>query len=159
MSGRPGRDAGMATGPALVRFEVYVRLDVDGKTFSVPFRVLEYRKPEFTVSVTPEKRAYLTGEEVRAKVRLEYAFGGPVAGAPVTWEVVRVPRDFAPSAVDDEPSDVVESADAQVALPLGESALDPPVERHLQLRSGVAARTDLVQRNGDSRTLVQRLAA
>jgi len=35
MSGRPGRDAGMATTPALVRFEVFVRLEVDGEPFSM----------------------------------------------------------------------------------------------------------------------------
>ena len=35
MSGRRGREAGMAAGPTLVRFEVYVRLEVDGEPFSM----------------------------------------------------------------------------------------------------------------------------
>ena len=35
MSGRPRRGPGMATGPALVRFEVFVRLEVDGEPFSM----------------------------------------------------------------------------------------------------------------------------
>jgi len=35
MSGRSGRDAGMAAPPSLVRFEVYVRLEVDGEPFSM----------------------------------------------------------------------------------------------------------------------------
>ena len=33
MSDRPVRDAGMAASPALVRYEVYVRLDVNGEPF------------------------------------------------------------------------------------------------------------------------------
>ena len=78
-----------------------VRVDVDDRSFAGSFAVLEYRKPEFTVAVVPEKPSYATGQSVAATVRLTYAFGGPVAQAPVTWEVVRVPRDFTPSAVDD----------------------------------------------------------
>ncbi|HVG93453.1 MAG TPA: MG2 domain-containing protein, partial [Planctomycetota bacterium] len=78
-----------------------VRIDVEDRSFSGAFRVLEYRKPEFLVAVTPEKPSYRTGDEVKAVVRLTYAFGGPVVGAPVEWEVVRVARDFTPSAVDD----------------------------------------------------------
>ena len=35
MSGRAGRDAGMTENPALVRFEVFVRLEVDGEPFSM----------------------------------------------------------------------------------------------------------------------------
>lgn len=78
-----------------------LRIVVDERTFSGAFRVLEYRKPEFTVAVTPEKPSYKTGDEVKATVRLTYTFGGPVGKAPVAWQVTRVPRDFSPSAVDD----------------------------------------------------------
>jgi|GEM_PF-1769495 len=78
-----------------------IRVVVDERTFAGTFRVLEYRKPEFTVAVTPGKPSYKTGEEGKATVRLAYTFGGPVVGAPVAWQVTRVPRDFAPSSVDD----------------------------------------------------------
>ncbi len=78
-----------------------VRLRVDDKTFDGRFHVLAYRTPEFAVTVTPGKPSYRTGDEVAATVRLAYLFGGPVVGAPVRWEVVRVPRDFTPTAVDD----------------------------------------------------------
>jgi len=78
-----------------------IHLDVDGRSFPGAFRVLEYRKPEFTVEVLPGKPSYATGEEVKATVRLRYTFGGAVAGAPVEWQVTRVPRDFTPSAVND----------------------------------------------------------
>jgi uncharacterized protein YfaS (alpha-2-macroglobulin family)/TolA-binding protein len=78
-----------------------VRVDVDNLSFAGKFAVLEYRKPEFTLTVEPGKPSYATGEEVKATVRLRYAFGGPVTAAPVMWEVQRVARDFTPSAVDD----------------------------------------------------------
>jgi len=78
-----------------------VRIDVDNQSFSGPFRVLEFRKPEFSLEVVPGKPSYPTGEEVKATVRLRYGFGGPVVGAPVRWQVTRVPHDFAPSSVND----------------------------------------------------------
>lgn len=78
-----------------------VRVVVDERTFAGTFRVLEYRKPEFTVTVTPAKPSYKTGEEGKATIKLAYTFGGPVVNAPVAWQITRVPRDFAPSAVDD----------------------------------------------------------
>ena len=78
-----------------------VRLDVEGRSFPGTFRVLEYRKPEFTLTVDPAKPSYRTGETVEAKVRLKYAFGGAVVGAPLEWQVVRMPHDFTPSAVND----------------------------------------------------------
>ena len=58
-----------------------VRVVVDDRTFAGTFRVLEYRKPEFTVTVTPGKPSYKTGEEGKATVKLAYTFGGPVAVA------------------------------------------------------------------------------
>lgn len=78
-----------------------VRVVVEERTFAGTFRVLEYRKPEFTVTVTPAKPSYKTGEEGKATIKLAYTFGGPVVNAPVAWQITRVPRDFAPSAVDD----------------------------------------------------------
>ena len=99
-------DAGTFTGTFALDGEAplgdwTVRLEVDDRTFGGRFRVLEYRKPEFTVSVVPARPSYRTGDEAKATVRLAYTFGGPVVGAPVQWTVVRVPRDFTPSAVDD----------------------------------------------------------
>jgi tetratricopeptide (TPR) repeat protein len=78
-----------------------VRIDVDNLTFTGPFRVLEFKKPEFSLEVVPGKPSYPTGEEVKATIRLRYGFGGPVVGSPVRWQVTRVPHDFAPSAVND----------------------------------------------------------
>jgi uncharacterized protein YfaS (alpha-2-macroglobulin family) len=63
--------------------------------------VAAYRKPHFKITVTPVKRAFTGRETVRMRVRAEYYFGGPVAGAEVMGAVYVRPewREFSP---DDE---------------------------------------------------------
>ena len=46
-----------------------VRVDVDNRSFTGPFRVLEFKKPEFSLEVVPGKPSYPTGEEVKATIR------------------------------------------------------------------------------------------
>ena len=70
-------------------------------TWDGTFEVQEFRKPEFTVAVTPAKPVYLTGETVHATLELRYAFGGAVADAPVRYEVWRLPRVFEATAAED----------------------------------------------------------
>lgn len=53
------------------------------------FRVEEYKKPEFTVTVEPDKPSYKVGERIRAKIHGEYYFGGAVADAQATYVVHR----------------------------------------------------------------------
>lgn len=53
------------------------------------FSVAAYRKPTYTVTVTPEKPSYVRGEKGRFKVKVEYYFGGPVPGAKVEAYVYR----------------------------------------------------------------------
>jgi hypothetical protein len=59
------------------------------------FRVAEYRKPEVRVSVDFGGAAPVLGQKVKARIRAEYYFGGPTAGADVEWSVGRAwaPRD------------------------------------------------------------------
>lgn len=45
--------------------------------------VAAYRKPTYTISVTPEKPSYVRGDRVRMKVKAEYYFGGPVPDAKI----------------------------------------------------------------------------
>jgi len=49
------------------------------------FVVAAYRKPEFTVTVKPDKERCLPGQRVRMTVEASYFFGAPVAGAKVRW--------------------------------------------------------------------------
>ncbi|MFC2045934.1 Ig-like domain-containing protein [Chloroflexota bacterium] len=52
------------------------------------FRVAEYKKPEFEVSVKSDRDAYLDGETVQVAAEGTYYFGGPVADADVHWSVL-----------------------------------------------------------------------
>ncbi len=52
-------------------------------------QVEEYRKPEFSVTVTPEQPWVVQGDSVAVEARAEYLFGGPVAQAQVHYIVYR----------------------------------------------------------------------
>jgi len=52
-----------------------------GNNESTYFTLAAYRKPEFTIKVTWSKSHYTMGEKLKATVKCEYYFGGPVAGA------------------------------------------------------------------------------
>ncbi len=54
------------------------------------FRVEEYRKPDFEVTVDPGS-ALRAGETGRAAIVARYYFGSPVAEATVSWSVFRTP--------------------------------------------------------------------
>jgi uncharacterized protein YfaS (alpha-2-macroglobulin family) len=56
------------------------------------FRVEEYKKPEFTVSVEAPKEPIALGESFEATVKANYYFGGPVTNAKVKYKVRRTAR-------------------------------------------------------------------
>jgi uncharacterized protein YfaS (alpha-2-macroglobulin family) len=62
---------------------------VEAEWHSSRLVVASYRKPEFTVSVTPGKPRYLRGDEAEITIEGKYYFGTPVAGAKVTYYVYR----------------------------------------------------------------------
>ncbi|MBY0586039.1 hypothetical protein K2X85_02620 [bacterium] len=53
------------------------------------FRVEEYKKPEFQVTVEADKPFHKLGDKMAVKVHGEFYFGGPVASAKVTYTVHR----------------------------------------------------------------------
>ena len=53
------------------------------------FRVEEYKKPEFEVSVDAPKEPVMLGETVTATVKAKYYFGAPVTNAQVHYKVLR----------------------------------------------------------------------
>jgi uncharacterized protein YfaS (alpha-2-macroglobulin family) len=55
------------------------------------FRVEEYKKPEFEVTVDTAKSRAKLGEKVEAKISARYYFGAPVTEATVKWKVMRSP--------------------------------------------------------------------
>ena len=64
-----------------------VAVSIAGETIYSDFEVLEYRKPEYEVSVETEKGRYVRGDTIKATVKAEYYYGAPVAGAQVAYEV------------------------------------------------------------------------
>jgi alpha-2-macroglobulin len=66
------------------------------------FRVEEYKKPEYEVTVAPDKSSLRVGEQGKAKVTARYYFGAPVPGARVVYHIYlshaypryRFPRPF-----------------------------------------------------------------
>jgi uncharacterized protein YfaS (alpha-2-macroglobulin family) len=53
------------------------------------FRVEEYKKPEFEVTVDAPKEPVQLGETVKATIRAKYFFGSPVTEATVKYKVLR----------------------------------------------------------------------
>ena len=53
------------------------------------FRVEEYKKPEFEVSIEAPKAPVMLGEKVNALVKADYYFGSPVTEATVNYKILR----------------------------------------------------------------------
>ncbi len=53
------------------------------------FRVEEYKKPEFEVTVEAPKEPVMLGEKISATIRAKYYFGSPVTTATVKYKVLR----------------------------------------------------------------------
>jgi uncharacterized protein YfaS (alpha-2-macroglobulin family) len=57
------------------------------------FRVEEYKKPEFEVSVEAPTEPVMLGEKVTATIKANYYFGSPVTEATVNYKVLRTEHD------------------------------------------------------------------
>ncbi len=53
------------------------------------FRVEEYKKPEFEVTVEAPEEPVMLGEKITAKINAKYYFGAPVVNATVKYKVLR----------------------------------------------------------------------
>lgn len=63
--------------------------NVDGYLGDGSFRLEEYRKPEFKVTVDAPKDPVTLGDSFKATVKANYYFGAPVANATVKYKVTR----------------------------------------------------------------------
>lgn len=54
------------------------------------FRVEEYKKPEFEVSIDAPSEPVMLGEKIDAKIKAKYYFGSPVTNAKVKYKITRV---------------------------------------------------------------------
>jgi hypothetical protein len=77
----------------LGRYRISLWQDPKHQLGSNGFRVEEYKKPEFEVTVeAPEKPAML-GEKIAATIKANYYFGAPVTKATVKYKVLRTSHD------------------------------------------------------------------
>ena len=60
------------------------------------FQALEYRKPEFDVTVKIDKDQAVAGDTVHVSADTAYFFGGPVADAKVQWRLLVADRLYTP---------------------------------------------------------------
>ncbi|MFQ3677812.1 MAG: MG2 domain-containing protein [Fimbriimonadaceae bacterium] len=68
-----------------------IRGKLAGGEFSKYVSVAVYRKPNYSIAVTPEQPFYIQGQRARVKVKATYYFGAPVPGAKVEAYIQRAP--------------------------------------------------------------------
>ncbi len=59
--------------------------------FGNSFSIAEFRKPEYQVDVAPAKASYVDGESIDVRTTATFFFGGPLAGASVSWSALGYP--------------------------------------------------------------------
>jgi len=57
------------------------------KTFYQSFKIAEYRKPEYELLITPDKKTYISGDKAKVKVKGAFFFGAPLPDAEVNWNL------------------------------------------------------------------------
>ena len=74
-------------------------VEIGGKSYAAPFRIEEYRRPTFEVTVAATPARVGARAPVEFRVAAALFEGGPVANAPVTWTLSyhRVDRDLFPA--------------------------------------------------------------
>ncbi|MDK1031259.1 MAG: MG2 domain-containing protein, partial [Planctomycetia bacterium] len=68
------------------------RIHIPGKGGG-SFRVEEYKKPEFEVTIEAPKEPVMLGEKITATISAKYLFGAPVKEAKVKYKVLRTSHD------------------------------------------------------------------
>ncbi len=84
----------LAAGASLGNYTIAV--DFADQHFEDYFQVAAYRPPEFEVVVEPAVAELERGQDVAATVNATYFFGGPLAGAQVTWNLLAESYRFEP---------------------------------------------------------------
>ena len=71
--------------------QYWISLDVGGG--SLPFKVEEYRKPEFEIKIDMPAKPLILGDNIPVTIKADYLFGAPVAGAKVNYKVYRTAKE------------------------------------------------------------------
>ncbi|HVG45739.1 MAG TPA: Ig-like domain-containing protein, partial [Longimicrobium sp.] len=65
------------------------------------FQVQEFRRPEYTVSVSAQEGPHFVGGSAEVTARAAYFAGGALPGAPVHWQVTATPGSYTPPGWDE----------------------------------------------------------
>jgi uncharacterized protein YfaS (alpha-2-macroglobulin family) len=68
-----------------------LKAEAKGQDWETSFKVLEYRKPEFAVTLTAPHKFRVGGEKEELSLQAKYYFGAPVAGAEVKYRIYSQP--------------------------------------------------------------------
>ncbi|RQW84508.1 MAG: hypothetical protein EHM79_13735 [Geobacter sp.] len=71
--------------------DYFVRAEVGNQSFQSSFKVLEYRKPEFEVTVSAGKKFHVGGDPVPVALKARYYFGAPVVDGKVRYRIYSRP--------------------------------------------------------------------
>ncbi len=74
--------------------DYFVKAQVEDEEYQTAFRVEEYRKPDYSVTVVADRGSYVNGDAISATVSASYYFGAPVAGATVRYTLYGNDYDF-----------------------------------------------------------------
>lgn len=77
----------LADEAALGSYDIEAAYSTDEESAHGNFRVAEYRKPEFKVSVTPAITTPIDGDVMTVTVQADYYFGAPMPNATVEWRM------------------------------------------------------------------------
>ena len=81
--------------------EARVELMAPGtRTWRHVFKIAEFRRPEYEVSLSMDPGRAIAGEVVTASARAGYFAGGPLRAAPVNWSVTATPARYNPPGWD-----------------------------------------------------------
>jgi uncharacterized protein YfaS (alpha-2-macroglobulin family) len=69
--------------------EYHLEVSLDGHTYRQPFKVEEYRKPDYAVTVNTSHDFYVLGDLVSVTVASDYYFGQPVVGGNLEFNLYR----------------------------------------------------------------------
>jgi len=74
--------------PPLGTYHIYCT-HTDGQQAYGSFQVEEYRKPEFEITITPDKENYIQGDVMTFNMEVNYYFGAPVPDTEYSYEIYR----------------------------------------------------------------------
>lgn len=74
---------------ALGDYNIFANID-ENNSYSASFRVEQYKKPEYKVTVKTDKGQYYGKDNLKAEIEAKYFFGSPVTEAEVEYNIYKV---------------------------------------------------------------------